>query len=145
MRCRKPTPKRGLSYSGRPGNMLELFKSWRQRGFATSFSEFLDEFKQSPDPAALQEEPPHGIPQEYRAFLAATCEMLAVSAGFPVPEWCNRPNAVLPEPVCWDLFRSSTLCHPDDRETYSAKVAMDTPAPFKRRGILVRASVLSRI
>ena len=125
--------------------MLELFKSWRQRGFAVSFSEFLDEFKRAPDPSALSTEPPSGIQPEYRAFLAATCEMLAEAAGFPTPEWCNRPNAVLPTPVCWDLFRSSTLCHPDDRETYAAKVAQDTPGPFKRRGILVRANVLSRI
>ena len=138
------TAGRGLAHSGRPGDMGELWQVWRKRGFRAGFSEFLDEFYLHPSAGALDTAPPNGIDPEYRAFLAATCETLALDHQIPVPEWTQRVNATLDTPICWELFRGTAPCHPNDRETLTEIIAQSTPEVFRRHGILVRANVLSR-
>lgn len=136
---------RGLDYAGRPGDMAELFIQWRKVGFARAFGEYLDEFYTCPAQEALDPEPPSGIEPEFRAFLAAVVESLALEWEFNVPEWCQRENTVLTNPICWEVWRAPSTYHPDDRERIRRIVEKEAPTVFKQHGILVRANVLSRI
>jgi hypothetical protein len=137
--------RRGLAHSGRPGDMLEFYHIWRKAGFARAFNEFLDEFYTCPVQSALDAEPPHGLDPEFRAFLAAVVESLALDWDFEVPEWCHRDNAKLEVPICWELFRNGSNYHPEDRERIATLVARDTPTVFRQHGIHVRANVLKRV
>ena len=139
------TAKRGMAYAGRPGDMQELFTHWRQVGFKRAFSEFLDEFYTCPAQEALDAEPPAGIEPEFRAFLAATVETLALDWGYTVPVWTQAPSAVLATPICWEIWRAPSTYHPEDRERIARIVEKEAPTIFRQHGILVRANVISRV
>ena len=139
------TMKRGLAYAGRPGDMQELFTHWRQVGFRRAFAEFLDEFYVCPAQEALDVPPPPGVEPEFRAFLAATVETLALDWGFSVPAWAQAQDAILDTPICWEIWRAPSTYHPEDRERIARIVEKEAPTVFRQHGILVRANVISRV
>lgn len=131
---------RGLAFAGRPGDLQELFTHAEKVGFDRAFSEFLDEFYVAPVQSALDVPVPPTQGPEVRAFLAATVEELAQEWGFKVPEWVR--GEVLPSPIVWEIHRG--VLPPESAAKVSAIVGRSTPPTFRKHGILVRASVLTR-
>ena len=131
---------RGLAFSGRPGDLQELFTHAKKVGFDRAFSEFLDEFYVAPVQAALDVPAPADQPAETRAFLAAACEELAREWGFKIPDWVHAE--VLPSPIVWEIHRG--ILPAESAAKVAAIVGKLTPPTFRRHGILVRASVLTR-
>lgn len=135
------TTPRGLQASGRPGDIPELWDRAAFVGFGRAFTDYLDEFYAIPAQAALDIPPPEGTQAEYRAFLAATVETLALDHGFRVPDWAL--TEILPEAICWEAFRkiipSQTLTEMKDA------IAHHAPTVFRQHGIHVRANVLRRV
>lgn len=140
MRRKVKPPTRGLAFSGRPGDMQEFFDVWRLRGFAASFSDFLHEWYASPCAEALKVPPPRKVQPEFRAFLAAVVETLALDHGFEVPDWCFAPEARLEAPICWEVFR----CDENHRDLRPIELR-STPTIFRQHGIYVKANVLSHV
>ena len=136
---------RGFAHSGRPGTIPELLTHGATVGFSRAFAEFLDEFYVCPAQSALDPEPPAGVDPEFRAFLAAVVESLALDWGFNTPAWATAPDTCLGTPICWEIWRAPSTYHPDDRERIQKIVERETPTIFKQHGIHVRANILKRV
>lgn len=75
---------------------------------------------------------PLGSP-ELDAFLGGLAEHLAVVHGFPRPDWCLAEERFLER---WWF--------PHRRRAFDALAVRDAPAAFRRRGVFVHPSTLSR-
>ena len=135
------TSPRGLQVSGRPADLPELWARAAFVGFGRAFTEYLDEFYAIPAQSALDIPPPEGIQAEYRAFLAATVETLALDYRLRVPDWAL--TEILPEAICWEAFRKAI---PEAAlDEMKDAITQQTPTVFRQHGIHVRANVLRRV
>ena len=101
--------------------------------------EFLDEvdrFARRADDVAplIAAEPPATGSERLDALLAAVAEHVAHHHGAPRPDWCVRPERFLE--AFWFV-----LANP----AYDAVAVRDSPAAFRRRGVLVPPSFLERV
>lgn len=131
---------RGMAVTGRPGDLGELWARAAHVGFGRAFTEFLDEFYSSPSEVALATPPPEGVAAEYRAFLAAAAETLALDFGLPAPSWAF--DEILPQTICWEEFRKAIPA--ESVEEMRPIITRQTPTVFRQHGISVRANILKR-
>lgn len=124
-----------------PTTLADLWVQAARVGFGRAFTGFLDEFYSCPTAEALATPPPEGAPAEYRAFLAAVAETLALDFGFQAPTWAFEE--ILPEAICWEEFRN--VLPKDALTKLRPIIARQTPTVFRQHGIHVRANVLRRV
>jgi len=116
----------------RPCSLKELAQLYLQGkdSFDILFRDFLHEFNHNPLEYRLSEEPLK-IDKIKNAFLAATAEQLAYQNDFTIPEWVYKDEYFLDEPY----FASSV-------EGLKPLLIMESPVPFRRRGIFVALNAL---
>lgn len=116
----------------RPNSLKELSQRYLQSedNFDILFRDFLHEFNASPSETALKEEP-YPLDKIKSAYLAAVSEQLAYQNDFSIPEWVYKDEYFLEEP----FFAGST-------EGLKPLLIMESPVPFRRRGIFVSARAL---
>ncbi len=129
---------RGIAHSGRPGTLPELVALIPTRGLGRAFSEFLDEFYRIPSPEAVELPPTEADPKT-RAFLAGLADALCEIMGWTAPAWVAEE--VVSPPVIWEVHHGAL---PDTPRVHAAIQKLAHPT-FRRHGILVRPSVLSRV
>ena len=116
----------------RPRSLKELSLLYLrgEEGFDILFRDFLHEFNARPSETALKEEP-YPLDKIKDAYLAAAAEQLAYQNDFSIPEWVYKNKYFLEEP----FFASSN-------EGLKPLLIMESPVPFRRRGIFVSANAL---
>ncbi|NNN06845.1 MAG: helix-turn-helix transcriptional regulator [Elusimicrobia bacterium] len=101
--------------------------SWKLRLF-----DFVDEFRRSPDAAAVARAPGPGGAPRMLALTAAVVEALCVEKKIPVPWWCaGAPPLEKP----WFVAGAESL---------KAAALVESPAAFRSRNVFVLANFLSR-
>jgi len=124
----------------RPKSLVEVAGRVLAGGsFRFELADFLDEFYQSPNAAALAEEPaflaatcergPHRD-----AFLAATAEWLSGKFNLPAGRWILDRRRYLPEPSFAMKTREGRIF-----------LLKDSPGAFKSRNLFVTGNVLERV
>lgn len=103
------------------------FDSWK-----VHFFDFVDAFRRSPSPAAVERAPSLASDLRVLALFASAVETLCADLDVPPPLWCAgvRP---LEEP--W--FVSGV-------ETLKVSALLESPAAFRRRGVYVMSGFLDR-
>ena len=116
----------------RPGSLKELSALYLRKGkdFDILFRDFLHEFNAKPSEIALREEPCR-LDKINGAWLAAAAEQLAYQNDFSIPDWVYKDEYFLEEP----FFASSI-------EGLKPLLIMESPVPFRRRGIFVLRGAL---
>ncbi len=116
----------------RPCSLKELSRWYLQsrNSFDILFRDFLHEFNYNPAEIKLNEEPLL-IDKIKNAYLAATAEQLAYQNDFNIPEWVYKKEYFLDEPY----FASSV-------EGLKPLLIMESPVPFRRRGIFITLNAL---
>ena len=135
-----------MALTGRPRNLQEFYDAMTGggRGFQETIGPFLDEFRAHPTSEALAVSPPPRLASYWGTFFAAMVEILATDAGLPVPTWALEPARVLDWEWCDEAENMLGLTRAQ-REDLKVKIRAQTPEPFLRRGILIRASALKRV
>lgn len=109
------------------------------RAFGYALSDFLDRFRETPDPALVSEEPcslrevldDDGLAD---AYLASTAAWVCRTHRLPVPAWARGAARALEHP--WFAARSPKL---------KALLLQDSPAEFRVRNLFVSADALMRV
>lgn len=109
-----------------------------QSDFDYAIKNFLDRFKNNPDPALLCDEPELLSPSlgdggYADAFVASTVAYLCQVHGFSAPSWINCKCRIMPSP--WFAAKSPNM---------KAILLQESPAAFRVRNLFVSANALSR-
>ncbi len=78
-------------------------------------------------------ERPHTVDPRTDAYLAALAEHFATAQGAPAPPWAGEPGRFLSR-IWWPRYPGLW-----------ARAIVESPAAFRRRGILLGAGMLSRV
>ncbi len=121
------------------GPMKEVFAGIKStEDFGYMLRDFLDRFREQPDPALIAEEPvllssilkDHGVAD---AYLAATAAWLANRHGLSIPLWAASASRALGVP--WFAARTHKL---------RMLLIQESPVEFRIRNLFVSANALSR-
>ena len=135
-----------MALTGRPRNLQEFYDAMTGggRGFQETIGPFLDEFRSNPTSEALATPPPARLASYWGTFFAAMVEILAVEQGLEIPAWVHEPVYKLDWPWCDEAENAPGLTR-KQRTDLQVMIEAQTPEPFLRRGILIRASALKRV
>ena len=107
--------------------------------FSFMLRDFLDRFRELPDPALIEEEPSllAGVLHDdglSDAWLASAAAWLARRQGLPVPVWARGTARCLPHP--WFAARTHKL---------RMLLLQDSPTEFRIRNLFVSADAIERV
>jgi len=110
-----------------------------RENFSFMLRDFIDRFREGPEPALIAEEPAllAGILDDgglSDAWLASGAAWLARRHGMPVPEWARGTARCLPKP--WFAARTHKL---------RMLLLQDSPTEFRIRNLFVSADALERV
>jgi len=84
--------------------------------------------------APIDEQEPVRVAPRFDAYLAAVVEHISAARGTAAPGWVKAPTRFLP-----------TFWWPDGNPAFTATCLVQSLAAFRRRGIFIGATTLSRI
>ncbi|MDQ3503762.1 MAG: hypothetical protein M3486_09155 [Actinomycetota bacterium] len=84
--------------------------------------------------APIDEQEPVRVAPRFDAYLAAVVEHISAARGAAAPGWVKAPTRFLP-----------TFWWPDGNPAFTATCLVQSPAAFRRRGIFIGATTLSRV
>lgn len=141
IRVPKASSLRGIHATGRPCSLSEMMFSAWHLGWDQALTDYLTQFRSSPDPKAL-ENPPRTLTGYYRALMAAVVETLASEQGWAVPGWVHGPECFLTEQHLGLPDRLRKLLRLDEQQALIAVMSPSCPEPFRRRGVIVKWNLL---
>ncbi|MGH3991176.1 MAG: hypothetical protein ACRDSN_01790 [Pseudonocardiaceae bacterium] len=99
-------------------------------------ADFVDDLRwarDDDDVAQRISERPHDLDPRADAYLGALAEHVAADRGLTTPPWAGEPGRFLPR-IWWPRYPGLW-----------ARAIVESPAAFRRRGILLGAGMLSRV